>query len=890
MKKIFAPVTRGAVYARAEEELKKAAVCPADELLERLDTSMDGHDPRSLGIARERYGENVVSRKKKKSVFARLAAAVADPFTAVLVTLAVVSLFTDIIFADEKNYATVCIIAAMVVVSGALRYLQNKRGESAAELAGTISVSVCVIRGGEKIEVPAADVTVGDVVCLSAGDMLPADMRVLSARDLFVSQSALTGESEPVEKTADCADASASLTDMTDLAFAGSNVISGSALAVVVAIGNATLLGGIADRLNRGKTKTEFDRGVGSVSRLLIAFMLVMASVVFLVNGFTKGDWLQGALFAVSVAVGLTPEMLPMIVSASLAKGAAVMAKKGIVVKNGEAVQNIGGTDILCTDKTGTLTQDKVVLELHLDTDGNENARVLRHAFLNSYFQTGLKNLIDVAVIEKQRACGADELIRRYVKTDELPFDFERRRMSVAVTDESGKTQMVTKGALEEVLACCAFAERGGEVVPLDGKVKERVVGRAEALNAQGMRVIAVAQKNLPRFDGHLTADDESGMVLIGFLALLDPPKDTARSSIKALKRHGVKVKVLTGDNEKVTACICGKVGLSADRVLLGADVDAMSDAELASRAAVTDVFAKLSPSQKARVVTALRSVGHCVGYMGDGINDAPAMKSADVAISVDTAVDIAKESASVVLLEKDLNVLVTAVTEGRKTYANMMKYIKITASSNFGNMLSVLAASVFLAFLPMQALQLIALNFIYDVSCIAMPWDNVDAEYIKMPRRWNARGIMKFMLCMGPVSSLFDIATYALMYFVICPSVTGAPYSAITDPALAARFVALFRTGWFVESMWSQILVVHTLRTPGLPFVSSRASRAVALSGLAAIAFVTVIPFTPVGAAFSLAPLPAVYFAFLAAIAVSYLALCTLVKKLYIRSFKEFL
>ncbi len=891
MKKLLTIFPRGAVSARSEEEMKKAAVCPAEELLARLGTGADGHSEESLCRAKELYGENVISSKKRKNPAVRFLSAFVNPFTAVLFALAVVSLFTDIIFAEEKNFVTVAVIAVMVGISGTLKFVQEARGASAAEtLAGMIRTTATVIRGGVTAETDMRDVAVGDIVCLSAGDMLPADVRVLSAKDLFVSQSALTGESEPVEKTAVCADGSAGLTELSDLAFAGSNVVSGSARAVVVAVGNDTVLGGIADRLHGGRVKTGFDRGVSAVSRLLIAFMLVMVPVVFLVNGLTKGDWLQGALFAVSVAVGLTPEMLPMIVTASLAKGAAAMGKKKIVVKSLDAVQNLGGMDVLCTDKTGTLTQDKVILELHLDTDGNENARVLRHAFLNSYFQTGLKNLIDVAVIEKQREFGADELIARYVKTDEIPFDFERRRMSVAVTDADGKTQMVTKGALEEVLGCCAFAERGGNVVPLDGKVRERVIRRAEDLNAEGMRVIAVAQKNIPLFGGQLTVSDESGMVLIGFLALLDPPKDTARTSIRALKNHGVRVKVLTGDNEKVTACICRKVGIDTAGALLGADVERMSDAELAERAETVDVFAKLSPSQKARVVTALRARGHCVGYMGDGINDAPAMKAADVAVSVDTAVDIAKESASAVMLEKDLNVLVSTTVTGRKTYANTIKYIKITASSNFGNMFSVLAASVFLPFLPMQALQLIALNLVYDISCIAMPWDNVDGEYIKLPRRWNARGIGRFMLCMGPVSSLFDIATFAVMYFVICPSVTGAPYSAITDPARVAEFAAVFRTGWFVESMWSQILVVHTLRTPGLPFVSSRASLAVCLSGAAAVTFVTVLPYTPAGGALSLTTLPAIYYAFLAAVIVCYLAASVLVKKLYIKATKEFL
>lgn len=892
MKKLFVKTPRYAVSAQAEKQLKEAAVMPTEELFAKLGTGANGHSEETLSRAREIYGENIVSARRKTNAFMRLLSAFANPFTAVLAALAIVSVFTDIIFSDEKNYVTVCVIAVMVGVSGLLRFFQETRSETnAKKLADMIHTTATVVRDGVASEAEMSEIAVGDVVCLSAGDMLPADVRILSAKDLFVSQSALTGESEPVEKAPVCACAEVGITDMTNLAFTGSNVVSGSARGVVVATGRNTVMGGIADRLNKGRVKTEFDRGVSSVSRLLIGFMLVMVPVVFLINGLTKGDWLQGGLFAVSVAVGLTPEMLPMIVTTSLAKGAVAMSRKRVVIKSLDSVQNLGGMDILCTDKTGTLTQDKVILEMHLDTDGKENERVLRHAFLNSYFQTGLKNLIDVAVIEKQREYGADDLIARYMKTDEIPFDFERRRMSVAVTDSNGKTQMVTKGALEEVLDCCAFTERNGNVVPLDGKVKERVMRRAEDLNAEGMRVIAVAQKNIPAFNGQLTVADESVMVLIGFLALLDPPKDTARTSIKALKNHGVTVKVLTGDNEKVTACICRKVGLDAERVLLGADVEAMTDEELTARAETTDVFAKLSPSQKARVVAALRAGGHCVGYMGDGINDAPAMKAADVAVSVDTAVDIAKESASVVMLEKDLNVHERAVEEGRKTYANMIKYIKITASSNFGNMFSVLVASACLPFLPMKALHLIVLNLVYDISCIALPWDNVDAEYIKNPRKWNARGIGGFMLCMGPISSLFDIATYLIMFFVVCPAVCGAHFSELTDPAGIAKFIALFQTGWFVESMWTQTLVVHALRTSELPFVRSRASLPVCMSSLAAIAFVTALPYSPIAEALSLAALPGVYFfAFLAAVIFAYLLLCTLAKKLYMKATKEFL
>ena len=580
-----------------------------------------------------------------------------------------------------------------------------------------------------------------------------------------------------------------------------------------------------------------------------------------------------------------------MIVTTSLAKGALAMSKQKVILKNLNSIQDLGSMDILCTDKTGTLTQDKVVLEYHLNVDGQEDDRVLRHAFLNSYFQTGLKNLIDLAVIQKQEELGAQALVEKYTKVDEIPFDFQRRRMSVVVQDQEGKTQLVTKGAVEEMLQCCAWAECGGKVLPLEDEVRRRVLAKANQLNSQGMRVIAVAQKTNPSPVGQFSVADEQGMVLLGFLALLDPPKATTKAAIQALQAYGVPVKILTGDNEKVTRAICRQVGLPVERILLGTDLERLNDQELGRLAEDITVFAKLSPQQKARVVRVLREKGHTVGYMGDGINDAAAMQAADVGISVDTAVDIAKETASVVLLEKDLMVLEQGVLEGRRTYANMIKYIKMTASSNFGNMFSVLAASAFLPFLPMESIHLLLLNLIYDVSCTAMSWDNVDPEFLKAPRRWSADGISRFMLWLGPTSSVFDIATYLLLYFVICPQFTGGVlFSRLTDPTARALYISVFQTGWFVESMWTQTLVIHMLRTPKLPFVQSRASAPVTLLTFAGIALVTLLPFTPLGAALDLAVLPAVYFAFLAALVAGYMALVTAAKRLYVRRWGELL
>ena len=880
--------------AAMRDRLYAASEYTAEELLGLYNVPAGGLTDALAERSRDEYGANILTNGKKDSAAKRLAEAFISPFTLVLLALAVISVFTDIVFASagERSYATVGIISAMVIISGTLRYVQETRSCNVAEkLTGMLHTTACAERGGVKREIPIEEIAVGDLIHLSAGDMIPADLRILTAKDLFISQSALTGESEPVEKTACSGGARDTLTDTENLAFMGSNVVSGSATAVAVAVGNGTMLGNMAGSLNGEAPKTAFEKGVNSVSWLLIRFMLIMVPVVLFINGFTKGDWVQALLFAISVAVGLTPEMLPMIVTACLAKGAVVMSREKVIIKNLNSIQNLGSMDILCTDKTGTLTQDRVVLEYHLNVDGAEDERVLRHAFLNSYFQTGLKNLIDIAVIARQQELGTGDLTERYTKVDEIPFDFERRRMSVVVRDRAGKTQLVTKGAVEEMLKCCSFAECGGSVLPLTDEVRSLVTSRSDAMNEQGMRVIAVAQKTNPAPAGEFSAADERDLVLIGFLAFLDPPKDTAKAAVQALTEYGVSVKILTGDNEKVTRAICSQVGLDAENMLLGSEIDALTDAQLGRLAAGVTVFAKLSPAQKARIVSVLRERGHSVGFMGDGINDAAAMRAADVGISVDTAVDIAKETAGVVLLEKDLMVLERGVIEGRKIYANMIKYIKITASSNFGNMLSVLASSAFLPFLPMASIHLILLNLIYDVSCTAMSWDNVDAEYLRSPRKWDAAGISRFMLRIGPTSSVFDIATFLLMYFVICPAFTGGElYTSLTDPASRALYVSIFQTGWFVESMWSQALVIHMLRTPKLPFVQSRAAAPVTLLTLAGSCAVTVIPFTPLGSELGFTALPAAYFLWLAAIVAGYMLLATAVKKSYVRRYGELL
>ena len=673
-----------------------------------------------------------------------------------------------------------------------------------------------------------------------------------------------------------------------------------SALAVVVlAVGGDTMLGALARQVDEKPPKTTFEKGVSSVSWVLIRFMLAMVPVVLFVNGFTKGDWMQALLFAISVAVGLTPEMLPMIVTTSLAKGALTMSRRKVIVKNLNAIQDLGAMDILCTDKTGTLTRDEVALEYHLNVDGEEDGRVLRHAFLNSWFQTGLKSLIDAAVIRRQQELGAGDLARRYEKVDEIPFDFTRRRLTTVVQDKSGKTQMVTKGAVEEMLSICSFAECDGGVQPLTDEVRQRILHTVDGLNDEGFRVLAIAQKSNPSPVGTFGTKDECDMVLMGYLAFLDPPKDSTANAIKALKDHGVTTKILTGDNDKVTRTICKQVGLKVRNMLLGPDLEHMSDVELAKAAETTDVFAKLTPDQKARVVSALRESGHTVGFMGDGINDAAAMKTADIGISVDTAVDIAKESADIILLEKDLMVLEQGIIEGRKTYANMIKYIKMTASSNFGNMFSVLAASALLPFLPMMSVHLIFLNLIYDLSCTAIPWDNVDEEFIAKPRKWDASSVGNFMIWIGPTSSIFDFTTYLFMYFVFCPLfISGgvlfndlpAHFSGAELAMMQAKYIGLFQAGWFVESMWSQTLVIHMIRTPKLPFIQSRASAPLTLLTMTGITILTIIPFTPLGAMLGFVALPAAYFAYLIPCILLYMVLATSLKKAYVRHYGELL
>ncbi|WP_054199132.1 magnesium-translocating P-type ATPase [Clostridium baratii] len=869
----------------AKERLMDASRTNIEQLYLKMDTSEKGLDESRVDILRDQFGLNEISHEKKDSVGKKLFEAFINPFTIVLFVLGIISLFTDVILVpkDQRDYSSVVIICIMVTISGVLRFVQELRSSKAAEeLKAMVHTTVDVERNGRK-EISLQELVPGDIIYLAAGDMIPADVRIIRAKDLFVGQSALTGESEPVEKfggelSYEEAKDNNPL-ELNNLAFMGTNVISGSALALVITTGDGTYFGEIGKSLTGKKVKTNFDIGVNKVSFLLIKFMAIMVPIVFFLNGFTKGSWLQAFLFALSVAVGITPEMLPMIVTTNLAKGAYAMAKRKTVVKKLDSIQNFGSMDILCTDKTGTLTQDKIILERHLDINGKTDDRVLRHGFLNSYYQTGLKNLMDLAIIDHAIKYGMKELESKYVKVDEIPFDFSRKRMSVVLKDKNSKIQLITKGAIEEMLDISSYVEDDGKVLPLTKEIREKIIKTVNKLNSEGMRVIGIAQKTENQGREEFSVNDEKDMVLMGYMGFLDPPKETTTKAIKALKDYGVGVKVLTGDNEAVTACVCSQVGIKNKKILLGSEIENMDDSELQKKVEETDIFAKLSPNQKTRIVTSLRENGHTVGFLGDGINDAGAMRAADVGISVDTAVDIAKESADIILLEKDLMVLEGGVLEGRKTFGNIIKYIKMTTSSNFGNMLSVLVASAFLPFLPMLPIQILVLNLIYDISQIVIPWDNMDEDYLKVPRKWDASSIARFMVIFGPTSSIFDITTFLVMWFVYgCNS------------ALNPHLVSLFNTGWFVESLWTQTLIIHMIRTKKIPFIQSRASSPVIAMTVIALIVGTIIPFTALGGALQMTELSTSYFGILIITVIAYMLLCQLVKKIYIGKYKELL
>jgi len=882
-----------------KERLVAALQLPVKETLAFYKSSFRGLTEEQVEENRDLYGENIITKGQEDSILKKIYESIINPFTVILLVIALVSLVTNVWLAKpgEEDPTTSIIIVVLVLISGGIRFVQELRSDRAASnLSRLIVNTATVIREGAEQELPIDELVVGDIIKLSAGDMIPADVLLLDSRDFFVQQSGLTGESDAVEKV--CLAKSDeqnldSLLETESLAFMGTNVISGRATALVLVVGDETMMGAIEQTLNTYDEPTSFEREMNSISWLLIRLMLIMVPVVFFINGLTDGDWLEAGVFALSVGVGLTPEMLPMIITASLAKGSIIMAQEKVVIKKLNAIQDLGAIDILCTDKTGTLTQDEIVLEYPLDIHGDLDLAVLRRAFLNSYYQTGLKNLMDRAIINRtEKEAEKHEIVRNldqtFKKIDELPFDFERRRMSVIVKDDEDVISMVTKGALEEMLAISSHVEYKKRITELTEEIRQEILSEVSQLNEQGLRVLGVSYKSDLEEDYNYEVKDESDMILTGYLAFLDPPKSSAAPAIETLAEYGVATKILTGDNDKVTQAVCEKVGLDVDNILLGVEVDALSDEELSQAVEHTTVFAKLSPDQKARIILQLKANGHKVGYMGDGINDAPSMKVADVGISVDTAVDIAKETADVILLDKDLMVLEKGLVEGRKVYANMTKYIKMTVSSNFGNIFSLLFASIFLPFLPMAPVHLIVLNLVYDLSCIALPFDNVDSEFLKKPRIWSANSITRFMAWIGPISSIFDVLTYLLLYFIIVPMITGGSYQA--GSGQAETFITLFQTGWFIESMWTQTMVIYMLRSPKLPFVQSRPALSVIVTTMAAALFVTSLPYSLFASVLKTAPLNGTYFLFLFLIIALYMVSVTLVKHLYIKRYREWL
>jgi Mg2+-importing ATPase len=861
-----------------EVKLRSCAFLTGEELLAHLSATQTGLTSEEAENRQDEFGKNVITVGSKNTVLHRLREAVVNPFNVILLLIAVITYFTDVVASSRPDYLTVIIILSLVLLSSLVAFAQSQRSNAAAEkLSKMISNKSDVWRDGKLTEISMDEVVPGDIVRLSAGDMLPADVRFLATKDTFVAQAALTGESNPVEKFGDIRNKQDDgLTDLRNIGFMGSNIVSGSAAAIVLATGNSTYFGAMAKSLSGDRAKTSFERGVDSVSGLLVRMMLVMVPIVFLINGFAKSDWAGALLFAISIAVGLTPEMLPVIMTSTLAKGAVSMSRHKVIVRTLGAIQTFGEMDVLCTDKTGTLTEDKIVLEKYMNLHGEDDARILRHAYLNSYFQTGLKNLIDLAIINRAVQNGLQNMLDAYDLVDEIPFDFSRRRMSVVLTDRSGKRQLITKGAVEEIIAISSFVEMNGRVLPMDEESRRVALATYEKYNADGLRMIAVAQKNEVPDSGTFGVADERDMVLIGFVGFLDPPKESARAAITALREHGVRTVVLTGDSEGVAVKVCGKVGVDTARLLTGRDIERMDDTALLDAVGTCDLFAKLSPSQKERVVKAFQTAGHTVGYMGDGINDAPPLRQADVGISVDSAVDIAKETADIILLKKDLMVLEEGVIEGRRTFGNIIKYIKMAASGNFGNMISVIAASIFLPFLPMLPVQILTQNLLCDFSQMGIPFDSVDKEYIKRPRKWETRSIKSFMAFLGPLSSVFDIVCFAVMWWAI--------------GANTVELSPLFQCGWFVFGTVSQVLVIHMIRTAKLPFLQSKSSIPLFFSTFVVAVIALATGFTDFAIGLDMHRLPLVFIPWLAVILAGYLLCVQLVKRLYVRRYGEWM
>lgn len=874
------------------DRLARWACAEPDALFREFQITGQGYDRAQVERSRSRYGANILSGQTGDSLLRRLCKAFINPFSVVLLVLAVISFLTDVLLTTEfhHNGTATWIILCMLLLSGIVRLSQELRAKKTADrLIQLVHTTVQVRRSGAWEELDAGELVVGDRVRLCAGDRVPADIRLVAAEGLLVSQSVLTGESAILEKRpVTLPQAPASFSDWDNLLFLGSTVTDGTCEGIVLAVGQETVYGGFSP--GGSNRKNGFDQGANSISRVLIRFMVTLVPIVFVACGLTKGDWLSAFLFALSVAVGLTPEMLPMVVNACLARGGAAMEQKQTVVKNINAMQGFGSMDVLCVDKTGTLTGDTVHLEYNLDILGNESPTVLDYAYLNSLYHTGMQNHLDAAILRCRDMPGQEAHFRAvaqaYEKLDAQPFDYERRMSSVLVRRGEERLLLV-KGSLEAVCARCAQVEYRGHREPMGPDGLAHVHEIVDEMLEDGMKVLAVAYK--PVSTDHLTGLPEDGLILLGYLAFFDAPKKTAASALEKLRSLHVTVKVLTGDHHSVAASVCRRLGMAVGDILTGADLEKLGEDEAPIRIEQTDIFAEVSPRQKRYILQVLQANGHTVGFLGDGMNDLPAITQADVGISVDTAADAVRESADVVLLKKDLNVLEEGILEGRKAFANMSKYIRITASSNFGNIFAIVLASVILPFFPMTSVQLLLLNLLYDILCLVLPWDHVDAEICARPLEWSGRTLGRFMRFFGPISSVFDLLTFGFLFFSLCPSVCGGSFAALS-PAGQARFIALFQTGWFLESMWTQVLILHLLRTQKLPLLQSKPAFPVMLVTILGVLVLTVLALTPLGQLIGMTALPPQYFGFLAVTVALYLLVVTLAKSWYVKKYRELL
>ncbi len=861
---------------KLEKNLIKDSFLSVEQLFGKYDTSYAGLDNDEVEERLDDYGRNTIELSENNPILNRLKDAIINPFNVVLIVVAAITLLTDVIIVSNKDYSTFILIMSTIFISSAISFSQSTKSDNAArELKNMITNRMDIIRNNQLESIAIEEVVPGDIVKLSSGDMIPADVRFIEAKDLFIDQAALTGESAAVEKYATWTKHD-EITDLSNIGFMGTDVVSGTATAIVLTTGENTYFGHMAKSLESVYEQNSFEKGVNSISKLLIRMMCIMLPVILIINLVTKNNIWDSIIFAITIAVGLTPEMLPVIMTSTLAKGAVMMSKEKTIVKRLSAIQTFGQMDILCTDKTGTLTEDKVILERYMDCFGNENRDILKLSFLNSYFQTGLKNLIDLAVINRAEIEGLSPLKQEYVSIDEIPFDFVRRRMSVLLKDEKGNETLITKGAVDEVISVCTYVEVDEKPVKLTEKLRKEAYETYEEYNSDGLRIIAVARKNATRGDKALSVIDESDMILVGFIGFLDPPKASAKGAINALKNHGIKTVVLTGDSEGVAINVCRQVGIDVTNHMSGREIDNYTDEELMEKIQNIQLFSKLSPIQKQRVVQLFQQTGHTVGYMGDGINDSPALKQSDVGISVDTAVDIAKETADIILLEKDLNVLEKGVVNGRKTFTNVLKYIKMATSGNFGNTISVVIASLFLPFLPLLPIHILIQNLLNDLAQIGMPFDNVDEEYILKPKAWDSDDIQKFMFFFGAISTVLDILCFLVLWFIM-------KYDSV-EKAL------LFQTGWFTFGIISQTVIIHMIRTDKFPFFRSRSSVQLIISTLAVVVATMIISFTDISHYLNLAKLPLNYIQWLLILIFIYIIVIEIFKRIYVRIKKEWL